>query len=95
MSTTHHFMQRVHERMGSHVNPMTLAGRLLRAIEAGDESEAQFVARVSKDGRRIFRFEEEGREFFVLVNTYQKVCISVFLPGYEVGRQDRPRLTLR
>jgi hypothetical protein len=95
MSATHHFMQRVHERMGGHVNPMTLAGRLLRAIEASDEAEVQFVARVSKDGRRIFRFEEGGREFFALVNTHQKVCISVFLPGYEVGRQNQPRLTLR
>jgi hypothetical protein len=95
VTATRHFIDRVRERMGPQVDPDLLAWRLVRSIRAGDEADVQFVSRVNKDGARLFRFLHGGREFFALVDTDSMTCVSVFPPGFDIGRQEKSRLRLR
>lgn len=93
---TGHFVQRVRERVGPEVDAFDLAARVLGAIRAADTSVAEFVCRVSKDGRRVFKHTlPDGRQFFVLVDTDLMRCITVLPPGFEVRPQGRPVKVLR
>jgi len=95
MTATTHFIDRVRERIGVHVNGERLADALCEAIRTENTGRAQFVSRVDRSGKRIFRFRTaDRRTFYALVDTDQMVCITIMPPGFTVGRQSKPRLEL-
>lgn len=74
-----HFQQRTHERIGPDVDAYRLWRRLTAWIE-NDSDKVQFVARVNKSGRRLWRFTVDGRPFFTIYDHDAKCPITVLLP---------------
>jgi hypothetical protein len=93
---TNHFVRRAVERVRCTATEAKELGLwILDAIDKGDP-EVPFVARVSTDGCRLFRFHARGGQtFFALVNTEVRTCVTVMPAGFEVGRQGRGTLKLR
>jgi hypothetical protein len=94
MSATNHWRRRVAERIGD-VDPDLLARDLVRAIQAEDDARVQFVARVNRNGGRLFRFPVGGRQFFALVDTWTWSCVTVLPPGFTATRQGKSSIKLR
>lgn len=95
---TAHFIARAVERMGCSRSHAEFLGRgILWAIENERWDLVQFVARASRDGRRIFRFRctQTSRVWYALVNTKQKTCITILRPGFETGREGKSKIKLK
>ena len=93
---TQHWVERVAERISPKVNPYRLGFALVKAIQEGDTSRAQFVSRVNKEGQRLFRFRaKDSRVFYALIDTDQWCCITVLTPGMAAGRQGKSPAKLR
>ncbi len=89
-----HWHERVNERIGN-VDPDELAQGIVWAIENDRTDLVRAVARVSRTGRRVFRFKTpDGRVFFALVDTNDMKPITVFPPDYTVNRWNGPPLHL-
>ena len=91
-----HFIQRVTERIGPHVSATALARGIVGSVRAADGA-VEFVARVDRDGCRLFRFRvpDDGRYFYALVDTEKWVCVTVMPPGFVAGRVGKSRLKLK
>lgn len=90
---TKHFRERVAERIGPDVDADQLAELLFLAIDTGRDDLVQFVTRISKDGRRLFKFRVlDGRVFFALLNTNERTAITVLRPDLPVSRVGKPSL---
>lgn len=91
-----HFQRRVAERIGPSVDAEMLARDLISAIQSERWDFVEFVARVNRDGCRLFRFRAPtGRLFYALVNTDRLLCVTVMPPGFTVPRQGKARVKLR
>lgn len=92
---TEHFIRRAGERLGySRAEAVALAGRLIRGAASGAGG-VEFVARVSKDGRRLFRFQAiDAEHYYALVDTESDRCITVMPSGFTVPRQNKGHLKL-
>ena len=96
MTATQHFRQRVAERIGPDVDADTLAAAIVTAIRRERTDLVTFVARINRDGLRLFRFRTpQGRAFYAAVNTVDMACVTVMPPGFVVPRQGKGRITLR
>lgn len=92
---TAHFIARVRERIGPHVDPVFLAEYILRALDEGRDDLVTFVGRVNRNGLRCFRLRvEDGRLFYVLLDTHKSQLVTVLPPGFTVGRQNRNNIHL-
>lgn len=92
---TPHWEQRVKERIGN-VDPQTLWDGIIWAIENNRTDLVRFYCRVSKTGRRVFRFiTPDRRYFFALVDTEKMVPLTVMPEGFKVSRQGKPAKVLR
>ncbi|MBB95598.1 MAG: hypothetical protein CML68_13535 [Rhodobacteraceae bacterium] len=92
---TEHWKHRVTERIGC-VDPKTLWDAVQWAVANDRDDLAEFVCRVSKTGRRLFRIKvPPGRVFFVLINTDTMTPITVMPPGFRVNRQGKRAMVLR
>lgn len=97
VSVSEHFILRAQERLGyDKASAVELGTYLFHAIDCQRDDIALFVARVSRDGRRLFRFRAAcGRLFYALLNTESRSCVTILPPGYRVRRQGRDCLTLK
>lgn len=94
MIATPHFKFRVAERLGN-IDPDVLAREVVYAIERGLEDRVQFISRVSRCGRRLFRVILPGLSpFYVVLNTKTMACLTVLLEGHVVKREGMSPLTL-
>lgn len=92
---TDHWSRRVAERCGPDVCPAQLARGITLAIEQGRTDLVEFVSRVSRTGKRLFRFRlRDGRVFFALIDTDAGTLVTVLPTGYVATRQDRPALVV-
>jgi hypothetical protein len=94
MNATNHFIERVAERIGPHVDARALARWIVDAIRKDRTDLVEYVSRVSRDGKRVFRFRLRDEVFFVLVDTQNMQCVTVFRPGFAVGREGRSKIIL-
>ena len=96
MTATNHFRSRVAERIGSDVDADDLAAFLTHEIARGDSDKVVFVARLSRDGKRLFRFRlVRGGLFYALVDTNSMRCITVMPPGFRPTRQGGDSIYLK
>ena len=74
---THHWKQRVRERIGN-VDPKVLWDGIVWALENNRTDLVEYVCRVNKNGLRAFRFRTPDERFWVaLVNTKDGVPVTV------------------
>jgi hypothetical protein len=91
-----HFIERVRERIGPHEDAVALNARLVDAVRREDRDVATFVARLSRSGKRLFRFTaQDGRTFFAVIDTVDMVCVTVMPPGFDAKREKRPSIRLK
>lgn len=91
-----HFAQRVAERIGPDYPARMLWDALIWAIENERTDLVSFVSRVSRCGRRLFRFRAtDGRFFFVLYHTENKQPITIMPPGFTIGREGKSKMELK
>lgn len=65
-------------------------------IAEGRDDLVEYVGRVSRDGKRLFRFRvPDGRYFYALVSTAHGRCVTVLPPGYRVQREGKGVTELR
>lgn len=77
-TVTYHWRVRVAERIGPDVDPEHLAAGIIAAIETGRTDLVAYAGRVTRCGRRLFRFRlRDGRQFLALVNTETSALITV------------------
>jgi hypothetical protein len=96
-SATRHFIDRAVERLG-YTAPQAaeLAEKLVWAVQNQRDDIAAFVARVNRNGGRLFRFQAvNGQAYYALVDTEKWTCVTVMPPGFVVGREGKPRLQLK
>ena len=95
MTATAHFIERVAERIGPEVDGVFLARGIVWAIQNGRTDLVEFVARLSLDGRRLFRLRVPHRGvFYAVVNTDAMRCVTVMAPGLWVRRHDRASIKM-
>jgi hypothetical protein len=93
-SVSEHFRRRVRERIGPDTDAAALAAHLLSGV-AQSRSDVVFVARISRSGRRLFRFRmADQRAFYALIDTDRMDCITVMPPGFIVPREGKSNLQL-
>ena len=92
---SHHFALRVRQRIGPHVDPITVMGYLRDGLQRGNP-DIEFVTRISKTGLRLFRFicPGDGRAFYVVVETPHMALVTVLPPGFKVSRAGKQPLQL-
>lgn len=96
MVATKHFTRRVAQRIGPDVDAAALAQHIVEAVQDGRSHEAMFVARVSRGGKRLFRFRVPQRGvFYALVDTNHMACITVLPPGFRSSKEGGGYVTLR
>lgn len=96
MTATTHFAKRVAERIGPEVNAAQLAFGIVSDIRDERGDLVEFVARVNKQGLRLFRFRVPCRGvFYALVDTSSMVCVTVLPPGFTVPCQGKGRIKLK
>jgi len=84
---TDHFHKRVLERIGPHIDPATLEEGLFWAIENDRADLVEFVARVNRKGRRLFRFRAaDGRVFIALLDLRKSRAVTVLTPSGTIKR---------
>lgn len=90
-----HFVQRVRQRIGPHVDPVDLMHYLRDGLQRGNP-DIEFVTRLSRTGVRLFRFTcpGDGRQFYAVIETPSMVPITILPPGYRVHRVGREPLNL-
>lgn len=71
-----HFIQRVHERIGEHVDAPALYESLRHAIEINADT-VDFIARLNNKERRIWRFHIGGQAFFTVYDHTDGCPITV------------------
>jgi hypothetical protein len=86
-----HFARRVRERIGPQVRPKELWDYLIDAIQSNDASKVQFMGRVSRKGRRLWRFEVEGDPFYVIYDHSIDCPITILKPVGCVNRHSDTR----
>lgn len=90
-----HWNERVQERIGT-VDPDVLHQGLVWAIKNDRTDLVQAIGRVSRDGKRVFKFRvPDGRVFFALVNTSNMNPMTVMPPDFTVKRQGKPPINLQ
>lgn len=93
-----HFIQRAMERIGCPESEAEIIGQgLIWAIENERWDLVEFVARVARDGRRVFRFRHAGtgRFWYALIDTRAMKCITVLQPGFRVPREGKKSVILK
>lgn len=92
-----HFIQRAQERLGyDRDRAMALGHILFRLIDTGQDRNIRFVARVSRDGKRIFQFTAKGaRPFYALLDTEARACVTILPPGFVIGREGKTPMQLK
>lgn len=85
-----HFIQRVHERIGPHVDPHAVWVSIIAGIECRSD-DVQFVGRLGRCGRRLWRFTVDGEPFFVVFDHEKNIPITVLPPHGEVKRHPKMR----
>lgn len=93
-----HFIQRAMERIGCRESEAESIGvGLIWAIENERSDLVEFVARVARDGRRVFRFQyaATGRFWYALIDTQAMKCITVLRPGFRVPREGKKSIILK
>lgn len=70
---------------------------VLWAISCERRDKVEFVARVSRDGKRVFRFRHAGtgKFWYALVNTQDMTCVTLLPPHYIVGREGKSEIQLK
>lgn len=95
---TNHFIARAVERIGcSETEARDIAEDILWSIQQERWDRVKFIARVSRDGCRIFRFYRLGsqRPWYALVDTVEMNCVTVLPAGFKVSLQGKPTITLK
>lgn len=96
MSATRHFIRRAHERLGCSAHDATrIAEAVVLAIRQERRDLVEYVARVNRDGCRLFRFGYGGRVYYALVDTDDMQCVTVMPPGFVVRRQGKAAIKLK
>lgn len=72
-----HFAQRVEERIGTHIKPKILWQVLSKAVQEGDSAIVTFVRRISRTGRRLWRFQIAGEPYFLIYDHELECPITV------------------
>lgn len=75
-----HFAQWVRERIGDHIKPKVLWLVLTKAVREGDERVVTYVQRISRTGRRLWRFQIAGEPYFLIYDHELECPITVLLP---------------
>ena len=75
----------------------TLGEGLLWAFRNERHDLLEFIARVNRRGLRIFRFRvaEDGRYFYVLIDTDTVTLVTVMPPGFKTPREGGGKIALR
>lgn len=94
VSVSEHFVRRAAERMGyDRPKAVALGISLFNDL---DQGAADFVGRVSRAGCRLFRFRaDNGQCYYALLNTEDRVCVTVMPPGFTVRRQGKTFIKLK
>lgn len=95
---TRHFIERAKERMGCTVGEATaIASGVIWALDNDRRDLLRFVARISRQGLRMFRFRHTptGQTWYVLIDTNTRQCVTVMPPGYKVRRHKRSTIVLK
>jgi hypothetical protein len=96
LTATLHFIERVRQRIGPQHDAIAISRTIIEGIRLERPDMAEFVARVSRDGKRIFRFRVPDKGvFYALVDTANMTCVTVLPPGFAVNRQGKSRLKLK
>ena len=94
--TTRHFIERVRERVGPHVDPYEMGDGLIEAIQEGRNDLVEFVGRIHRTGLRCFRFQvPDGRFFYALVDTERWRAVTVLHPGHKIRRERKGDIYLK
>ena len=87
---TRHFRERVHQRVGPGIDPDELAAGIWWAIENNRNDLVSFVARLSRNGLRMFRFRvPDGRVFLAVLDTKAMQAVTVYPPGRVIRREGK------
>ena len=93
---TTHWMQRVRERIGPHVCPFETWAAIRWAIDAGRTDLVEYVGRLNRDGRRVWKFRTpDGRYWFCIVDTEKWRPITVYEDGWLLRQKGKPPRVLR
>lgn len=80
-----HFCLRVGERIEGGVSAHSLWLALIDGIE-GEDGTVQYIARINRSGRRLWRFDVDGTPYFAIYDHDLKCPITVFPPRGSVRR---------
>lgn len=89
-----HFTQRVHERIGKHVDARYLFRKIRRSVRDDDG----FVRLLSsgKGGRRLGQFMWDGTPYFAVICKETQAPVTILKEGYRwYGRKGRTLLKAR
>lgn len=92
-----HFVARAMERMGcTEDEARTLGQGLIWAFENERWDLLEYVSRLNRTGNRLFRFcwTPTKRKWYAVVNTDERVCVTVLAPGFTVKRAGKDRIVL-
>ena len=97
VSVSDHFILRAQERLGyDKTQAIELGKGLFWAIDTHHSDLVRFVARVSRDGKRLFRFRAvDGRYYYALLDTENRSCVTIMPPGYTVSCEGKGRVHLK
>jgi len=97
VSVSDHFVLRAYERLGyDKARAVALGKGLFWAIDNRRDASVTFIARVSRDGKRLFRFRAlDGRYYYALLDTENRSCVTIMPPGYVVGLQGKEYIKLK
>lgn len=97
VTVSKHFIFRARERLAyDHAQAQELGEGLFWAIDRQREDLVEFIGRVSRDGKRLFRFRAaNGRHYYALLDTESRTCVTVLPPGYTAGREGKSYIKLR
>lgn len=94
---TQHFIARAVERIGCTERQARGLGRyLLWAVKNERFDKVEYIARLNREGLRLYRFRWPPTKgvFYVAVNTKHGRCVTVLPPGFRLTRQGKASLYL-
>ena len=87
-----HFRKRVAERIGTDVDPVTLAVAIAHAVLTRDYDRASYVGRGDTPGTACYRIQlPDGRIGYPVVCTATGTPITILAPGFLLARRGKRR----
>ncbi|WP_296763745.1 hypothetical protein [Sediminimonas sp.] len=90
-----HFIRRVRERVSPKTDGAELWSILIEQMAAPDPRYLRFVARLTRGGRRLWRFWLGGRWHFLVFDHANNHPITILVPGRQIKPEGKHSFFLR